>query len=324
MAAASARVQRERKPRWGPVSKSQEPLYPDHALVKCILPSIEPDRVGAVAPADQLAARPSRQGPRSRTGSLDAGGRSAWPRKTHRERRQPSAFFPASGTWSRGRGQPTITSIRPLFLPDLVQQAARNKQIDAQIARPGPPRLREMGARPQGRRLAAVERDAGRARFQPRLAARPGYTTQSDVTTGQPWTLTPKWPVPGSGEVDAALGKFRFDETGKLTGEPLVMVELKGAKIDLDRKMPTRNITPVQQVWNYLNASDSAQWAIVCNYAEIRLYSRQKSSNHLHRVFLTELDDPVKFAEFYAIFHADSLLATVNRWAAEVGISVFD
>ena len=108
----------------------------------------------------------------------------------------------------------------------------------------------------------------------------------------------------------AALGKFRLDESGRLSGEPLVMVELTGAKVDLDRKMPTRNITPVQQVWNYLNASESAQWAIVCNYAEIRLYSRQKSSNHLHRVFLTELDDPDKFAEFYAIFHADSLLGT--------------
>ncbi len=53
-----------------------------------------------------------------------------------------------------------------------------------------------------------------------------------------------------------------------------------------------------------------AQWAIVCNYAEIRLYSRQKSSNHVHRVLLTELDDPDRFAEFYAIFHADSLLGT--------------
>ncbi len=49
---------------------------------------------------------------------------------------------------------------------------------------------------------------------------------------------------------------------------------------------------------------------IVCNYAEIRLYSRQKSSNHVHRVLLTELDDPDKFAEIYAIFHADSLLRT--------------
>ena len=75
-----------------------------------------------------------------------------------------------------------------------------------------------------------------------------GYTTQSDVASDQPWTLTPKWNVPGSGEVDAALGKFRLDESGWLSGEPLVRVELKGAKVDLDRKMPTRNITPVQQV----------------------------------------------------------------------------
>src|SRR4051794_31547364 len=102
MAAASARVQREWKPRWGSMSKSQELLYRDNALVKCILPSIEPDHVGAMAPADRLAARPSRRGPRSRTGSLDAGGRSAWPKKTRRERRQPSAFFPASGTWFQG------------------------------------------------------------------------------------------------------------------------------------------------------------------------------------------------------------------------------
>ncbi len=75
-------------------------------------------------------------------------------------------------------------------------------------------------------------------------------------------------------------------------------------------RCPRGTSPPVQQVWNYLNASELAQWAIVCTYAEIRLYSRQKSSNHVHRVFLTELDDPDKFAEFYAIFHADSLLGT--------------
>ena len=77
-------------------------------------------------------------------------------------------------------------------------------------------------------------------------------TTQSDVASDQPWTLTPKWNVPGSGEVDAALGKFRLDESGHLSGEPQVMVELNGAKVDLYRKMPTWNITPVQQIWNYI------------------------------------------------------------------------
>jgi len=93
--------------------------------------------------------------------------------------------------------------------------------------------------------------------------------------------------------------------------------------------MPTRNITPVQQVWNYLNASESAQWAIVCNCAEIRLYSRQKSSNHVHRVLLTELDDPDRFTEFYAIFHANSLLGTGmfaqnTGWLLRVGANKGD
>jgi len=70
---------------------------------------------------------------------------------------------------------------------------------------------------------------------------------QSDVASDQPWTLTPKWNVPGSGEVDAALGKFRLDESGWLSGEPLVMVELKGAKVDLDRKMPRPSLIPHRQ-----------------------------------------------------------------------------
>ena len=125
-----------------------------------------------------------------------------------------------------------------------------------------------------------------------------GYTTQSDVVSDQPWTLTPKWNVPGSGEVDAALGKFRLDESGHLSGEPLVMVELKGAKVDLDRKMPTRNITPVQQVWNYLNASEwrSGPWSATTPRSG-------STAARSRRTICT-------FAEFYAIFHADSLLGS--------------
>ncbi len=205
---------------------------------------------------------------------------------------------------------PLAAHIRPLFLPDLVQQIARNKQIDANRREQTHPAFRKWARDLNQGVLQQLHETQVEQDFNHVLLRRLGYTTQSDVASDQPWTPTSKWNVPGSGEVDAALGTFRLDESGHLSGEPLVMVELKGAKVDLDRKMPTRNITPVQQVWNYLNASELAQWAIVCTYAEIRLYSRQKSSNHVHRVFLTELDDPDKFAEFYAIFHADSLLGT--------------
>ena len=106
-----------------------------------------------------------------------------------------------------------------------------------------------MGERPEARGLATTARDPGRTGLQPRAPGRAGLHDPVRRRVGdQPWTLTPKWNVPGSGEVDAALGTFRLDESGHLSGEPLVRVELKGAKVDLDRKMPTRNITPVQQV----------------------------------------------------------------------------
>jgi hypothetical protein len=227
-------------------------------------------------------------------------------KKPSPEKPAPSSLLPGfQHLIPSAAAAPLATHIRPLFLPDLVQQIARNKQIDANLRDLAHPAFRKWARDLKQGVLQQLHETQVEQDFNHVLLRGLGYTTQSDVASDQPWTLTPKWNVPGSGEVDTALGKFRLDESGWLSGEPLVMVELKGAKVDLDRKMPTRNITPVQQVWNYLNASESAQWAIVCNYAEIRLYSRQKSSNHVHRVFLTELDDPDKFAEFHAIFHAD-------------------
>jgi len=240
-------------------------------------------------------------------------------KKPSPERPAPSSLLPGfQHLIPSAAAAPLAAHIRPLFLPDLVRQIARNKQIDANRREQAHPAFRKWAKDLKQGVLQQLHETQVEQDFNHVLLRGLGYTTQSDLAADQPWTLTPKWNVPGSGEVDAALRKFRLDESGCLSAEPLVMVELKGAKVDLDRKMPTRNVTPVQQVWNYLNASESAQCAIVCNYAEIRLYSRQKSSNHVHLVLLTELDDPDKFAEFYAIFHADSLLAT-GRFAQNTG-----
>ena len=202
-------------------------------------------------------------------------------KKPSPEKLAPSSLLPGfQHLIPSAAAAPLAAHIRPLFLPDLVQQIARNKQIDANRREQAHPAFRKWAKDLKQGVLQQLHETQVEQDFNHVLMRGLGYTTQSDVAPDQPWTLTPKWNVPGSGEVDAALGKFRLDESGHLSGEPLFMVELKGAKVALDRKMPTRNITPVQQVWNYLNASESAQWAIVCNYAEIRLYSRQKSSNH--------------------------------------------
>ncbi len=144
-----------------------------------------------------------------------------------------------------GWGQPLSGST--LFLPDLVQQIARNKQIDANRRERAHPAFRKWAKDLKQGVLQQLHETQVEQDFNHVLPSGLGYTTQSDVASDQPWTLTPKWNVPGSGEVDAALGKFRLDESGWVSGEPLVMVELKGAKVELDRKMPARNITPVQQ-----------------------------------------------------------------------------
>jgi hypothetical protein len=136
-----------------------------------------------------------------------------------------------------------------------------------------------------------------------------GYASHADVPTGQAWTLQPKWYITGVGPADAALGHFANDASGKLTGAPLVVVELERPGKDLDRKESTGR-SPVQQAWDYLNGSESAQWAIVYNGVEFRLYSRQRTSRHIYRVALVNLKDLDTFDEFYAVVHADSLLGT--------------
>ena len=129
---------------------------------------------------------------------------------------------------------PLAAHIRPLFLPDLVQQIARNKQIDAHRCEQAHPAFRKWAKDLKQGVLQQLHETHVEQDFNHVLLRGLGYTTQSDVASDQPWTLTPKWNVPGSGEVDAAMGKFRLDESGWLSGEPLVMVELKGAKVDLD------------------------------------------------------------------------------------------
>ena len=169
-------------------------------------------------------------------------------KKPSPEKPAPSSLLPGfQHLIPSAAASPLAAHIRPLFLPDLVQQIARNKQIDANRREQAHPAFRKWAKDLKQGVLQQLHETQVEQDFNHVLLRGLGYTTQSDVASDQHWTLTPKWNVPGSGEVDAALGKFRLDESGWLSGEPLVMVELKGAKVDLDRKMPTRNITPVQQ-----------------------------------------------------------------------------
>ena len=69
---------------------------------------------------------------------------------------------------------------------------------------------------------------------------------------------------------------------------PVAVIELKGAKTDLDRdKFNGR--TAVQQCWDYLNALPDCPWGIVSNFAITRLYHRDKTPLAYQEFHLKEM-----------------------------------
>lgn len=127
-----------------------------------------------------------------------------------------------------------------------------------------------------------------------------GYVGSSD---GAQWTVAKNQPV-GKGNVDVALGTFTADSTTILA--PL---ELKGAKTrDLDAIMAGRNKTPVQQAWEYAMDAKGAQWVLVSNYREIRLYAVGYGRKDYEAFDLANLIKPENYARFILLLSAQNLL----------------
>jgi hypothetical protein len=139
--------------------------------------------------------------------------------------------------------------------------------------------------------------------------------------------------IPDVGTADAALGNF---SPGQKTS-PLVVVELKGASVNLDKDR-FNGRTPVQQCWDYLNALPDCPWGIVSNFVTFRLYHRQKTPRACEEFRLQELRDPKRFREFYCLFErgglirpclgqplrAMSLLQRTENRQREVGDELYD
>ena len=126
-----------------------------------------------------------------------------------------------------------------------------------------------------------------------------GYRVKSNSPDA--WELEHKHAVKEVGVADAALGQFPQSPI------PAVMVELKGAKTDLDRDRSSGR-TAVQQCWDYLNAVPGCNWAIVSNFKTIRLYHRAKGTLVYEEFTLQEMRDPQRFHEFYCLFERGGLL----------------
>ena len=117
--------------------------------------------------------------------------------------------------------------------------------------------------------------------------------------------------IPGIGTADGALGNFAAGSSPS----PLVVIELKGAAVDLDRDR-SNGRTAVQQCWDYLNALPNCPWGIVSNFVTIRLYHRAKTPLAYEEFRLQDLRDLKKFRQFYY------LLERGGSFAARTGFEL--
>jgi N-6 DNA Methylase/TaqI-like C-terminal specificity domain len=130
-----------------------------------------------------------------------------------------------------------------------------------------------------------------------------GYTPYDP---GRSYTLARERTI-RSGAVDVALGRFNQDGGPE---ELLAPFELKGPETDdLDRVMPGRGRSPVQQAWDYAIDSPGSQWVLVSNCLEIRLYGFGRGRSTFERFELAKLDDPFEQDRLWVILGAKTFLA---------------
>lgn len=133
-----------------------------------------------------------------------------------------------------------------------------------------------------------------------------GYNgfTDKDKKTGI-WTLANESAVKKTGRVDIGFGKFTDKE--KVLIAPL---ELKSPKTSsLDIPMLGRSLSTVEQAAKYArNSEGNAQWFVVSNCIELRLYKFPYSDSVYQTWLIEELIKPEKYAEFVLLLSAKNLL----------------
>lgn len=132
-----------------------------------------------------------------------------------------------------------------------------------------------------------------------------GYRTQEP---GAPGTFGVKQSIPGGTIVDAALG--HFDGAVSRIVAPL---ELKGPKVALDRIMPGRAKTPVQQAWDYAMDAPGARWVLLSNMKELRLYAFGHGRQAYEPFDLKRIDEPAELDRLRLLLGADRLLGEATK-----------
>ena len=131
----------------------------------------------------------------------------------------------------------------------------------------------------------------------------------SRIDPDKPYTLADEQTL-GTGSVDTALGNFEVEGDKKV----IAPFELKGPDTkDLDRIMPGRGKTPVQQAWEYANDAPGAKWVLMSNCVEIRLYGYGRGREAYEVFDVSRLDEPDELRRLWVILSATNFLGDATE-----------
>ncbi|MEW6249864.1 MAG: type I restriction enzyme HsdR N-terminal domain-containing protein, partial [Planctomycetota bacterium] len=201
-------------------------------------------------------------------------------------------------------GSSTSRLRRSLFIPAFLRDEARKRAHlygdDLDRAHAILKKWAELAARGAlARKETSLDAEFLRAVFTDGL----GYSPFTEGTAQ--YHLERQFSVPGAGTADGALGIF----TAGQPVLPVALIELKSADVNLDTDR-FNGRTPVQQLWDYLNAVPECPWGVLSNFISFRLYHRDHGSRAFELFTLVELTRPERFWEFYHLFGPGGLLPT--------------
>ena len=129
-----------------------------------------------------------------------------------------------------------------------------------------------------------------------------GYATMATAQEGC-WDLVAEKTLLGKSSADGALGDFT-----KGASRVLAPIELKGAAQFLEHAKG-RQLTPIQQGWDYANKAPESLFVIVSNYRETRLYAKSVGPGAYELFRLEDLAEEAGFLRFVALLGRDALLS---------------
>lgn len=207
--------------------------------------------------------------------------------------------LPSSG--GKGRRAATLLPRSPLFVAKTIDEALARSAIaptDEQVACAARYARNARGPAFRRQKETAVRN----AFFDDILKTVLGYR---GLSGDEGYSLAYEYPVMGR-SVDAALG--RFDPAGQ-SDEIVAPLEMKGpSTADLDKIMPGRGISPVEQAWNYASGVAGAAWVLVSNCVEIRLYRFGRGRDTYELFDLSRLDERAELERLLLLLDARRFL----------------